>query len=325
MDRPGVDGIEIYNAKGEAAPGEALATEKWDYLLSRGRKRLGVAGDDAHNTRSAGMGWIMVRAAERTVASIFDALRKGRFYCSSGVTIETIRRSESLIEIEAPNAEEIWAIGEWGTRLQRMTGSRMRLDFETLNSPYRGYIRFVAFGRGSARAWTQPFFEKSPADHRNTSPFVEDWKVSGRLVSASLSGVRSPSLSDAGLDWRDVKAQIFPEGFVNIVPVHGKRDGICLLGVKVHVAQPDLWTIALGHDGGARLFIDGTLVMDVPHAVNPAAPDRSRAEVQLSRGDHEIMVALETRAGLGQGIFLRFMIPKSRRQSHGQPVFPRPV
>lgn len=51
MNRPDVDGLEIYNAKGEGAPGEALATEKWDYLLSRGRKLLGVAGDDAHNAR----------------------------------------------------------------------------------------------------------------------------------------------------------------------------------------------------------------------------------------------------------------------------------
>ncbi len=325
MDRPAVDGIEIYNAKGEAAPGEAMATEKWDYLLSRGRKILGFAGDDAHHTQAAGAGWIMACTADRTVCSLFDALRKGRFYCSSGVRIDTIRRSGSVIEIEAADAEEIWAVGEWGARLQRIAGPCMRLDFEALNSPYRKYVRFVAFGRGSVRAWTQPFFEKSPEDNRRTSPFVENWKVSGRLLSIPLADVRPPSPSDPRPDRQDVKAQVFPEGFVNIGPIHGKRDGICLLAVRVEVVESGSWTIGLGHDGGARLFVDGVPVIDAPHPVNPSVPDRSRAEIQLERGEHEIVVALETRAGLGQGIFLRFMIPKSIEPAAGRPVFPRPV
>jgi len=57
---------------------------------------------------------------------------------------------------------------------------------------------------------------------------------------------------------------------------------------------------------------------------NPAVPDRTRLSVKLSRGRHVIGIALDTADGNGWGVYLRFGIPKERREKSKKsaPVFP---
>jgi hypothetical protein len=322
-DRPSAAGIEIYNGLIDFSSGTSLATEKWDYLLSRGRKVLGFANDDAHRLPHIGNAWTMVRAAARTPQAVFKALRAGNFYCSTGVVFDVIRRKGSVIEVSSPNADEIWAVGEWGARMERVRKGRMTFDFSTVQSAAARYVRFVAFGKGAAQAWTQPFFKDAPVNDKRVSPYLENWKIS-RLLTAPLAGIRAPRLSDASLQWVDIKAMASPEGFVNASQMHGQKDGVCLLGTRVTVPRSGTWVIGFGHDGGALLFVDGKQVINQPVRVNPAYPDRSKALVHLARGEHEIVAALRTDSGKGQGIFLRFMLPKSVKTLPRVPVFPKP-
>ena len=50
-------GIEIYNGGGYESEGSHLAVDKWDRLLSTGRKIWGYANDDSHKIHHIGRGW----------------------------------------------------------------------------------------------------------------------------------------------------------------------------------------------------------------------------------------------------------------------------
>lgn len=314
LARSSASGVEIYNGLIERSTGTALATEKWDFLLSSGRRLLGFGSDDAHRLDDIGNGWIVVRAAARTRQAVFDAIRRGRFYCSSGVTICEVRKRGTRIVVETKDADEIWAIGEGGMRLARARGRRMEFDSAGIRTPY---VRFVAYGRGAAMAWTQPFFAGPAVDPARLSPFVMDWSASS-LVPGDLGATRAVASADP-LGWRPVRAMDAPRGFVNVHALTGNRDGVLYLAARVEASGAADWIVALGHDGGARLYVDGRRVINQPLRVNPAFPDRSQARVRLSRGAHEFVVALHTDRGLGQGIFLRFIRPKS---AAGRAAFP---
>ena len=76
----GYAGIEIYNGVVEWLEGSALATDRWDRLLSSGRVVWGFANDDAHRAEDVGCAWIRVAAADRSPEAILNALRLGSFY-----------------------------------------------------------------------------------------------------------------------------------------------------------------------------------------------------------------------------------------------------
>lgn len=161
-------GIEIYNGLIDVLAGTALATEKWDYLLSRGMPAWGFATDDAHTAPHVGQAWVMAHVSERSARALFRALCRGSFYCSTGVRFRCVRRCGTRVEAIAENGEEIWAIGDWGRRLRQVRGDRIVFDFrESATS----YIRFTAFGPGAQMGWTQPFYRSAgEGSSRRTSP-----------------------------------------------------------------------------------------------------------------------------------------------------------
>lgn len=85
------------------------------------------------------------------------------------------------------------------------------------------------------------------------------------------------------------------------------------------------WNVLLGHDGGVRMFVDGKPVFENLQQQNPAPPSRSVFPLALRKGTHEVVVALDTAAGMGWGIFLRFQIPMGRRNAASKPAFPLSV
>lgn len=148
-------GIEIFNGVVIDLPGSHMSTDKWDRLLAAGRKLWGFGNDDAHNISQAGRGWNMVQARTRTPRAILDALRKGRFYVSSGVTIESIRCDGPLLTIRTRDADQIAVFGLHGARLGLFDGARLTFDVRNVAGPL---IRVECYGRGDRTAWTQPFY-----------------------------------------------------------------------------------------------------------------------------------------------------------------------
>lgn len=150
----GYAGIEVFNGNILRDSGSPLASDRWDMLLSRGRKCWCYSVDDTHNEIDLANGWTLVLADELSSEAIVNALKEGRCYASSGVFFEAIESDETSIRIVARNADRIAFVGRHGRWLKwvndRFASYRIRGD--------EGYIRVEAFGPHGSMAWTQPFF-----------------------------------------------------------------------------------------------------------------------------------------------------------------------
>ena len=152
----GYCGIELFNAVADRQEGAALATDKWDRLLSKGRCVWGFAHDDCHSEEDFGMAWNMVQTASREPEALLSALAAGHFYASTGVFIDTLRVVGSSIYLAAAGAERIIAVGDWGKRIGMVDGNEYCLHVpEDITCTY---LRFECIGKGGRKAWTQPFF-----------------------------------------------------------------------------------------------------------------------------------------------------------------------
>ena len=154
------NGIEIYNGIVERKMGNPLATDKWDRLISKGKRVWGLANDDSHEPQDVGVAWNMVQGGDGSREQILTALREGAFYASTGVVIESICVAGLEIKITCSNANLIRFVGNYGTVYQTSSGAEA--SFEVPNSTERAkdikYLRAECIGEGGKTAWTQPFF-----------------------------------------------------------------------------------------------------------------------------------------------------------------------
>ncbi len=152
----GYMGIEIYNGVCRRAEGSPLSTDRWDRILSAGRCVWGFANDDCHIAADRGLAWNVVQTETRTVAGITRALREGKFYASTGVSIKAIRVEGQMVHVETENAQSIHVYSDH-SRLQHVVDGS-GLEFEVREDFPWHYVRIECYGPGDAMAWTQPFF-----------------------------------------------------------------------------------------------------------------------------------------------------------------------
>lgn len=151
-----LDGIEIFNGIVTILPGSPYATNRWDRLLASGKKLWGFAHDDSHRGPvDIGVGWIVACTADRSATGILETLRQGRFYSSTGVTVENISVSGDTIRIDTKDAERVTALRDYGARIAQADGKSIEV---TVPKEGATYVRFECWGRGERFAWTQPFF-----------------------------------------------------------------------------------------------------------------------------------------------------------------------
>jgi hypothetical protein len=150
----GYVGVEIYNGISERLHGSAYCTNKWDMILSQGRRIWGFAHDDSHTVEDMALGWNVVYAHEKSVSGVLDALRAGRFYPSTGVTITGIAVNGHRIRIETKDAQRIVALQDVARRFAVAEASSIEVEVPE----DARYVRFECYGAGGRTAWTQPFF-----------------------------------------------------------------------------------------------------------------------------------------------------------------------
>ena len=150
----GYVGVEIYNGISERLHGSAYCTNKWDMLLSQGRRLWGFAHDDSHIPEDIELGWNMVYVHEKTASGVLDALRAGRFYPSTGVTITGIKVMGNRVRIETADAQRIVALQDTARRFAIANASAIEVEVPA----DAAYVRFECYGSGGRCAWTQPFF-----------------------------------------------------------------------------------------------------------------------------------------------------------------------
>ncbi len=160
------DGIEIYNG-GQSGRGlaHADATPLWDACLSAGLRIWALANPDCHIydfTAAArpDNGWNVLWLRSVDEASVFEALRAGRFYATNGLEVTRIELSDNRLRIEAPDAECIRFTGAGGRLLQESEGPAAEYKIHGGEGYVRttcesGRIVFAA-AEVPARAWLQP-------------------------------------------------------------------------------------------------------------------------------------------------------------------------
>ena len=189
----GYAGIEIFNGTCLYCPGSAYALDKWDRLLTAGRKIWGYAHDDCHSARDEALGWNVVRvpAGNVTPRAIMQALRQGCFYASSGVEIERIETRGAVLHLVAPNAQGIEVLGEDERRLAFVAGPELTFDAGALPGPF---VRVQCFGSAGRCAWTQPFFIRGGLGEHLEKKLVGAKPVQRvlRLPQKLIPDIRSP-------------------------------------------------------------------------------------------------------------------------------------
>lgn len=154
----------------------SLSTEAlWDVLLTEGKIVWAVGSDDSHDylhlddpvSERPGKAWIVARAAELTSEAVLDALRRGEFYVSNGVTLEEYRadRTSVAITIKRPRDPRGTDDRLFTTRFIGQHG-RVLAEVGGLNPRYEirgdeGYVRATITDSNGMRAWTQPAFLQS--------------------------------------------------------------------------------------------------------------------------------------------------------------------
>jgi hypothetical protein len=151
--------------------------------------------------------------------------------------------------------------------------------------------------------------------NETASDFYLNWRLSP-IQAKQADGISGAQFIKPDFKaWPLVKSQ--DGGFINAHAATDGKDGIVYLAKKFKVTDAGKWEAQLGHDGGVRLFIDGKPALCVPELKNPAEPSRSKVAVNLTKGTHEVVIALDLNAGNGWGIF--FAWGKTKK---GQAKFP---
>lgn len=158
----GVNNLGGVDAAGRVAPSaEAL----WDSLLTRGKVVFAVADDDSHSFRASdadsyaltrpGRGWIMVRADTLTAPAILEAVRRGDFYASTGVTLSELALTGHTITVAVSPVYDsrytIEFIGRGGRVLDTVYDRRAAYSIRG----DEGYVRVRISDSNGRKAWTQ--------------------------------------------------------------------------------------------------------------------------------------------------------------------------
>lgn len=195
--------LEVYNSHPIVVRRSGPSSEDiWDGVLSAGRPMWGVAVDDAHTLPGGetppGGGYIWVDADELTIDAITEAMTRGRFYASSGATIEDFQHTSAYYEVDAPGATEITFIGQNGRVLATTRGEYASYDFAGDEMYVRARVESPA-----GVAWTQPVYVGDLPDNRPPEAKIEVDKASGDApLIVTLDGRGSSDPDGEVVTWR---------------------------------------------------------------------------------------------------------------------------
>lgn len=296
----GYAGIEIYNGVIQRLDGSPYATNKWDLLLSAGRRVWGFANDDSHRDGDVELGWNVAYVKERSRAGVVEALQTGRFYSSTGVTIKSLRVEGMTVRIETENAHRIVGIKNVGARFAVADGPTL----EATVPENATYARFVCWGAGERFAWTQPFFVEGRRP-RGKTPYLRDWRVSRLLEHGSLDKAKAEEgyrLATVGVQSQTGTDPV--PGFVDVRAQIKEQPGVLYLAADIPGKATGRRVLSLGYDGPIRAWLNRREIFHGP-GTNPAIPDRLALYVGLRRGVNRLVVALDTNNGRAWGLFGR--------------------
>lgn len=163
----GFMGIEIYNGsidcgaiRYEDSNGRCNASNMFDYILSQGRLIWCFGNDDFHRWWMMAITWNMIYA-ERNENDIVEAVKKGRFYVSTGLRLEYMTLNEDRINISVINNEGYKDI-YWYRFIGKDGNILSEVKSETASYEIKGnemYIRVEVMSSSGKMLYTQPIYD----------------------------------------------------------------------------------------------------------------------------------------------------------------------
>lgn len=203
------------------------------------------------------------------------------------------------------------------TRTRNLDGitfrNLLKMDFEIhpwepVKLDYIAATYWYAFPGATSNVAPAPESAKRPlprVKYRAVTPFIVNMMVSKLLPGAGkLHGLQPPSRMDV----LDFKPRTFEGDFCNLHDELGAREPEDLLvyyACRFECSEPMELAALLGYDGPVKMWIDGTECFHDPDGVNPATAAKGRTVIQVTAGDHNILVALGSNCGKAWGIYLR--------------------
>jgi hypothetical protein len=170
----GLLGIEVWNAGCELEIGRGDASTHWDEALERGAQLQGLATDDSHHPGyDSGFAWTMVRAAERSQEAVLAALRDGRFYGSTGPTIESVEIDGNAVVVRSSPAQSVTLVSSRhrgaranagrlgypnGSTILERDSAGLIIACRLEKPPLAPFGRVVVSDTRACRAWTNPLW-----------------------------------------------------------------------------------------------------------------------------------------------------------------------
>jgi len=150
--------LEIYNGVTDSPT--TFDTSLWDSVLTTGRIMYGVASDDSHKPSNQGKGWICVYASSREQSELVEAIRRGDFYASNGIVLDTIGYAGDHLYVKSANGTSIRFVGRGGQKLSTINAA----EGTYLVRGSEGYVRAEIANDQNQTAWTQPM-RLTPTHH----------------------------------------------------------------------------------------------------------------------------------------------------------------
>jgi len=158
-------GMEAYNYVCEEMVGRGHHEIYWDAMLLRGKKIWGFATDDSH-APEFGHAWIEVKARERSVSAILEAIRQGHFYATSGIQIFDASFEDGVAKISFDRPCDV-VVQPWTTCWKimrsyetecRLVDGRRRFYAEIPVQSGHKYMRIELIDAQGNKAYTNPVY-----------------------------------------------------------------------------------------------------------------------------------------------------------------------
>jgi len=153
----GYAGLEVYNGVCDKGFGRGFSQDFWDaYMTAHKLPLYAVAVDDTHALRrDFALGWTWVNAAKRP-RSIYDALKQGNCYATTGPRFETIRVERGAITVRTTSAKAVKFVSTDGRIAGQVEGEHVKRASYTPRGT-EVYIRVEVHGHDGTVAWSNPF------------------------------------------------------------------------------------------------------------------------------------------------------------------------
>lgn len=160
------DAVEVYNNVCQGMNGKGYAGPIWDSMLEQKTGLLAIASDDTHlseEDQGWNGGWIVVNASETSQRAIFDAVRTGNFYASTGPEFYNIEHHHGRIYVRTSPVKYIRLVGP-AYRCQKVCDlSKSGLVEAEFAVPDHWGTVYIQIEDDVRRlAWTNPLFVEAP-------------------------------------------------------------------------------------------------------------------------------------------------------------------